>query len=212
MAIDHHITTHGRPHEPAANIVPFVLPDEEIEIVTGIYLVDIDPKVVARRLRHRHWSDRGRFFCNIIADSAVVVTKMVDYVAAEDDAPAFLDWAIIEMMRRIGETLDLWGDPEPADTTAAALYLLSLKQEHRRAGLCWIEKRGYKHPLDFFKEVDPRLGPLALFFRMTYAGDVLARTAWRAGRTDCPVVFNVPDDPAPKKTGGKKRARKSKAA
>jgi hypothetical protein len=60
--------------------------------------------------------------------------------------------------------------------------------------------------------VQTRFQWLAIFYRMQYAGDCLARTAWRTGRADCPVMFNAPDDPAPRETGRKTRTRERKAA
>lgn len=186
-----------------ATVVPLVPADDIIETVTGLPLVDCDPKIIARRLRAKPWSDRARFFSNAIYDSIETAGKMLEYAKSKDDGADFLDWGVAEMMRRIGEALDLWGDAAPTDADSAALFLLSLNPRHRRAAKRWLSKQPGKKalPAEILAFVDGYMQQnrhiLAVFYRMTIAGEPCEAAAWRAGPYDPDNEwFNFPDTPS----------------
>jgi len=108
-----------------------------------------------------------------------------------------------EMMRRTGEVLDLWGDTEPTDADAVVLFLLSLNPRHRRHAQRRISERpGLRAtPHEIFAFVDgyvqKQWQTLAIFYRMTIAGNPAEAAAWRAGPQECPDdwydLSKVPD-------------------
>jgi hypothetical protein len=183
-----------------AAIVPFPVPDDDIiPIVTGLPLVDADPKVIARRLRAKNWKDRTRFFNNVICTSIENANEMLHYARSKDDSADFLDWGLTEMMRRIGETLDLWGATEPADADAAIRLLSSLNPKHQRAGRKWANTQpGSRPPAKFFDTyVTKNWETLAIFFRICSTDMCCAGLAWRAGPQERPDDwFNFPGDDA----------------
>lgn len=67
--------------ERAEVVIPFPSPspdDDAIPLVTGIPLIDADPKVIARRLANNTWEARARFFSNIITESIGNATRIAE--------------------------------------------------------------------------------------------------------------------------------------
>ena len=55
--------------EHTAEIVQLIQPDDAVPLISGIPLIDIDSKVLARRLRAKTWEERVLVFNNAIANS-----------------------------------------------------------------------------------------------------------------------------------------------
>ncbi len=185
--------------EPVAStgaaIVPFPIPDDDkIETVTGLPLVDAEAKVIARRLHRCKWKARARFFNNIIRDSIENATVLAEHAPTRDAGTDFVTWGMIEMMRRIGEKLDLWGDAAPVDIDSAALFHLSLNPKHLEAARRWnVQQPGAPSPWPFFDAIGKRHPTLFTFFRIVAITRPCTAIVWKAGVEECPIA----DWPAP---------------
>ena len=164
----------------AANVV--MLPEPEDELIRpGITLANADAKIIARRLRSESWAGRARFFNNIIYQSLENWGQMSDYAKSKEDGAKFLMWGMVEMARRIGETLELWGKDKKMNEYAVTLQLLSLCTAHRRAANEWLEERNLA-PLDFIDAWTQKRRPnLAIFFRMQSLSFYTHQWLWDAG-------------------------------
>ena len=110
--------------------------DEKIKLDTCIPLIDAEPKVIARRLRDRSWSDRRRFFDSILAESFTNLGKSLELFEKKLSEAELLEYSevtLLGMHQQICATLDLWGEAIPPNEDAAVLYAVSLSPEHRRA-------------------------------------------------------------------------------
>jgi len=181
--------------EPVAStgaaIVPFPIPEDDIiPLITGVSLADADAKVIARRLHRCKWKARARFFNNIIRDSIINATILAEHAPTTDAGADFLTWGMIEMMRRIGETLDLWGVAEPVDVDSAALFHLSLNPKHLRAARDWNGRQpGKPSAWQFFDDaIGQRHPTLFTFFRMVALTHSCAAIVWKVGAKECPIA------------------------
>ena len=188
------------PHEHS-NVIPF--PDDEIELNTGLTLVDVDAEVVARRLRLLAWDDRARFFNNIIVESIENSTKLLGFCRTKADGRAFINWGMVEMMRKIANVLDIWDEWEVKEEAAATIFRLSLNPEHQEIADKWIRHpnpyRGRDETDKFFDTwVQTNWQALAIFYRLVGAANPCAWAALQAGRiagVDDWFDFDmVPDD------------------
>lgn len=185
------------------NVVQF--PEDIIPLISGITLADAHAEIIARRLRADSWADRTLFFNNIIVHSIENTLDMLKYAKSRDDGGRFLDWGLCEIMRRIGEVIDLLGEAKPADNDAAVLFLLSLNPAHRRAAHKFIvagKRVADRTVHDDWRFVDGYMQDtwptLSVFFRMVAVSNPEADAAWQAGARECPQDWhNLPDDPAP---------------
>ncbi len=115
------------------------LPEDDDDIVepdSYIWLVDADPEVIARRLADKPWSDRRRFFNNVIVESLENLTKHLDLIRpkiGKRKTTAYIDIVLIAMHGRICEVLNIWGLEAPPDEDAARIFALSGSPEHREA-------------------------------------------------------------------------------
>ena len=141
--------------------------DETIPVVFGVPLIDADPAVIARRLRRKSWPDRAKFFNNITADSLERMTWMVEHAVSEDDQQAHLDWNVLKMHERIGQVIDLWGEAKPSEDLAAAIYVLSLNPQHRRAASEYFKDRSADYLSDQVRGVMARLTALRMFYNLS---------------------------------------------
>ena len=185
----------------AATVVAFPEPEDDlIPLITGFPLVDADAKIIARRLRRVSWEDRAQFFHNIISDSLDNWGKLQDLAPNLDAAAELLDCALLEMQRKIAETLDLWNEPEVTSPHAAAIYELSLKVEHRRAAGTW---RLSQNPVWGAPEVfmdtwtQEEWSTLAIFHRLIRSQAPGSTLLWKMGPTKCPTAdWPAPADPS----------------
>ena len=106
------------------------------ETDTGIALIDLDAKEIARELADNSWADRARFFNNALCEALETMGNAVEAVGKKNeksDHRAFLDCCMIAMHGRICEVLDIWGLDAPPDKDAARIFALSGSPEHRDA-------------------------------------------------------------------------------
>ncbi len=64
----------------SATIHDFDHPDDNIETRTGLLGIDIDPKVVARRMRRKTWEDRALFLDNVLGGTIEIWVIMDKHV------------------------------------------------------------------------------------------------------------------------------------
>ena len=110
--------------------------DDDVIEPTGIVLVDLPAKDIARDLADNSWADRARFFNNALVESLDTMGEAVEALGKKKEKPdtkEFLDICMIAMHGRIGEVLDIWGPEAPPDKDAAQLFALSGSPEHRTA-------------------------------------------------------------------------------
>ncbi len=115
------------------------LPEDDDDIVepdSCILLIDMDAEVIARRLADKPWSDRRRFFNNVIVESLENLQKHLDLIGpkiGKRKTTAYIDIVLIAMHGRICEVLNIWGLEAPPDEDAARIFALSGSPEHRAA-------------------------------------------------------------------------------
>ncbi len=110
--------------------------DDVVEPDSCILLVDMEAEVIARRLADKPWSDRARFFNNVITESLDNLGKHLELIGpkiGQRKVTAYLDIVLIAMHGRICEVLDIWGLEAPPDADAAQVFALSGSPEHRAA-------------------------------------------------------------------------------
>ncbi len=110
--------------------------DDIVEPDSCILLIDMDAEVIARRLADKPWSDRARFFNNVITESLENLQKHLDLIGpkiGKRKTTAYIDIVLIAMHGRICEVLNIWGLEVPPDKDAAQLFALSGSPEHREA-------------------------------------------------------------------------------
>ena len=110
--------------------------DDVVEPNTCILLIDMEAEVIARRLADKPWSDRARFFNNVITESLENLTKHLDLIGpkiGKRKVDAYVDIVLIGIHGRICEVLDIWGLEAPPDKDAAQVFALSGSPEHREA-------------------------------------------------------------------------------
>jgi hypothetical protein len=192
MAVPAVIPAHSQQHSAA--IVTLIPRDDYIPLVSGLPLVDADPKVIARALRQQSWSNRAHFLNNILAASLENFAEMSDYVQGEEDKERFSEWAQLRLMRAIGEALHTLGDERATEPAAVALFYLSLDPMHRRAARSWVKKQCEgTHSEDFFSsEVAEKWPVLAIFHNMISLTGPGQGEVWREGIADCPAFFQDP--------------------
>jgi hypothetical protein len=165
-------------------LVTLIQPDERIPVITGLPLVDADPKAIARRLRGKSWDEVANFFDAIVAESLVSYAKLADFLVTEDERDAFTEFALLGMMRAVGVVLELFEKKgcvvtALADPGAIALCCLSLNPIHRRAARRWISGIREKTAAVFFAEVvAERWQALAVFFKLVEGMLPGAGQAW----------------------------------
>jgi hypothetical protein len=171
-----------------SDITPLVPRDERIPVITGLPLVDADPKGIARRLRRLPWDKRARFFSAIVAESLENYAKMADLLESEEERDVFTEFALVGMMRATGqvlhglETVDAIESMAVADLDLAAVFALvalSLDPAHRRAARRWIGHTRERTTARFFAEVvAARWQPLAVLFDLIQGTLPGAGQAW----------------------------------
>ena len=171
--------------------------DDTIPVITGIPFIDADPALIARRVGGKPWTDRIRFFNNIIDESFARTMNMHEYAASEDDAMEWLNWVYLKFHQRIGEVLDFWGEDEPGEDLAVLMFALSLKPAHRLAAREYFRNRSGPDPGRQFNEIAGDRAALCA----TYNGSELIRPglafAWKVGVPEkCDAMFRHPDDPS----------------
>jgi hypothetical protein len=183
-----------RSQQDGAAIVTLIPRDAYIPLVSGLPLVDADPKVIARALRQESWSKRAHFFNNILAASLEAFAKMGGHVHGEEDNERFSEWAQLCLMKAIGEALHTLGDERPTEPAAVALFYLSLDPMHRRAARAWIRKQAEgPQPADFFaSQVVEKWPVLSIFHIMISLTGPGQGEVWREGITDYPAFFRDP--------------------
>ena len=68
-------------------------PDDTIEPRTGLVAIDIDPKVVARRMRKKPWKDRASFLDNVLAGTVSMWVFMADLlIGGRDEKDHYNAW------------------------------------------------------------------------------------------------------------------------
>jgi len=195
------LTTTTEAAPKAATFVAFPEPEDDIiPLITGFPLVDADAKVIARRLRRVSLEDRAQFFHNIISDTLDNCGKLQDLAPNLDAAAEFLDWALLEMQRKVAETLDLWNEPEVTSPHAAAIYELSLNVEHRRAAGTWrLSQNPAWGALEVFMDTwtQEQWPTLAIFHRLIRSQSPGSHWLWELGPIPCPTAgWPAPADPS----------------
>ena len=123
-----------------ADIVQFIRPDDAVRVVTGIGFIDVDPKILACRIRRMSWPERARIVSNAISDALEAVDKMSDLDLGPAQTRRLVEWALLEVQRAVGRLLHELGEDEPGDAVAVLIFLLSLDPEHRCAARGWTEE------------------------------------------------------------------------
>jgi hypothetical protein len=54
-----------------ADIVQFIRPDDAVRVVTGIGFIDVDPKILACRIRRMSWPERAQIVSDAISSSSL---------------------------------------------------------------------------------------------------------------------------------------------
>ena len=175
-------------------IVELPRPDDDMIVrVTGLPLIDADPAVIARRLKDESWTERAQFFSSIYSDSFNHLMEMVDYTETDDDRKTVIEWAMLKMHERIGQTLDAWGEDKPAEDMAVLLFALSLNPHHRQAASEFFKDRAAPHPSQQFNEIASELMGLRVFYNSSELIRPGLSHVWRQGvPEDHGVLFYSP--------------------
>ena len=102
-----------------ADIVQFIRPDDAVPVVTGIGFIDVDPKILARRIRPMSWPERAQIVSDAISDALEAVDKMSDLDLGSAQTRRLVEWALLEVQRAVGRLLHEFGEDEPGDAAAA---------------------------------------------------------------------------------------------
>ena len=180
----------------SAKIIP--LPergDDTIPFRTGLPLIDADPAMIARCLANEPWEKRALFFNNVINEGMEFVANTVEYAVTEDGPREFIEWAMLKMHERIGQTLDLLGNAKPSEDVAAGLYILSLNPAHRQAAREYFCRRGKGYLSAQAREVITEFPSLLVFFNMSEISRPGLGYAWERGVPEkCAVMFRDPNE------------------
>jgi len=165
-----------------AAVIEFIPPDDKIPNISGLPLADVDPKILARRLRPMTWRKRADVICNAITDCLERLAKMTEVLDGEEDQERLMEWSMLQIMRAIGQTLHELEAANPTEPAAVVLFFLSLDPMHRRAAREWALKRKAGSPTDFFwSKATTRWKSLRGFFLLvSYAWPGMGE-AWRNG-------------------------------
>jgi hypothetical protein len=175
-------------------IVELLQPDDAIPCVTGLSLVDLDPKVLARRLRHKSWHERARVMNNLAADSCEWLVKMTELVPDDTEQQQLSEWAMVEYQRAIAMVLHEFGDDAPTEPAAAVLFHLSLDPAHRIRARGWQRECYDGLPVeDLFYDESEHYPVLAMLFQMITLAWPAANEAWRRGAGGMPEVTLAPE-------------------
>ena len=180
----------------SAEIIP--LPERDKDTIpyrTGLPLIDADPAVIARCLANEPWEKRALFFNNIISQSMEFVANTIEYTMLDDGPREYIEWAMLKMHERIGQTLDLLDNAKPSEDIAAGLYILSLNPAHRQAARGYFCRRDKGYLSAQVREVVTEFHSLLIFFNMSEVARPGLSYAWECGVPDeCAVMFRDPSE------------------
>ncbi len=109
---------------------------------TLLPLLDAPLDELAAYLAGHTWEARKDYLNNMMGDSLNNLFKQVEFFErggiSNSDIVAMTDEILIALHVKIGQLLDVWGEPESPDEHATALYSLSASSAHRRAMAKWM--------------------------------------------------------------------------
>ena len=110
-------------------------PDDIIEVRTGLPAIDIDPNVVARRMRAKPWKDRTCFLHNVIVGSMEIWSVMNDHIIGGPDEKddRFNAWCWLSLKANVSAILEEFGSERPECDDSAACFAVALSPAHRTA-------------------------------------------------------------------------------
>ena len=116
--------------------------DEKIPQDTFLPLLDAPLDDLAKYLAGDTWEARKDYLNNMMGDSLNALFKQFEFFQkrgiSNSELVAVNDEILINLHVKIGQLLDVWGEPESPDDHAAALYSLSASPEHRRTMAKWM--------------------------------------------------------------------------
>ena len=151
----------------------YAVGDYRIPFKCGVPLIDADPEELARVLKDKSWSKRAFAINNAVSDSLECGSLIFDGMEDGQSTEVLHD-VLVGIHDRITDLLDRWGEPEPMDRHAAALYLLSLSPHHRMAGRKFFPVGGLPNNVEF-----EGYQSLAIFNRCSLAARPGLTIAWR---------------------------------
>jgi len=176
-----------------ADIVQFTRPDDAVAVVTGIGFIDVDPKILARRIRHMSWPERAQVVSNAILDALEAIDKMSDLDLGFAQTRRLVEWALLEVQRAVGRLLHELGEDEPGDAAAALVFLLSLDPEHRCAARGWTEEGPEQEArLEALQAAKEEFELLCCFHALVTTAQPGAGEAWRHGPSEFPEIILRP--------------------
>ncbi len=123
-------------------VVKEAMADEKIPQDTLLPLLDAPLDKLATYLAGDTWEARKDYLNNMMGDSLENLFKQVEVFQekgiSESEYTAIVEDCLVGLHVKIGQLLDVWGDPESPDEHATALYSLSASSEHRRAMAKWM--------------------------------------------------------------------------
>ncbi len=162
-------------------------PDDIIETRTGLTAIDIDPKVVARRMRRKTWKDRALFLDNVLFETLERWGEMKKYlVGGSDEEDRYSAWVWLSVMANISAIIDAFGIERPECDDSAAFFSVALSSAHTTAARQYANSQN-KHPNTMFGTVENEWLGIRVLYYLTLVT--------RPGETWVALNGGVPDDP-----------------